>query len=173
MFARDTPLFPAMDPGLRAKIFSTMCSALERLRTEYDVVIVEGAGNPTDVGEGDLTNRELAQRFDIATVLITKLSAGGGIASLVGTYQLLPEHARKRVVGYVLNDLLDGTSFAEGLASQASARLGIACLGVLPNLWAIRPWRTREEELDGLADLVESHIDVDALGFGARRKYAS
>lgn len=166
LFGRDTPLFSEMAEALRNRITQTVNLAITELARESDTIVIEGAGNPTDLGEDDLTNFRIAREHDIATVLVTKLSVGGGPASLVGTFELLPPQIRRTVVGFILNDFLDGESVARGVLERLEKRLGVPCLGIYPNLWSVQPWTDKEGELEGLANLVKQRLNLAPLGLG-------
>ena len=163
LLARDTPLFQQLPPEIRAEIKATIKERLDRLCDAFEVVVVEGAGNPTDLGRDDLTNFFIAREFRVATVLVTKLSAGGAAASLLGTCALLEPEIKETVVGYILNDLIDGREVAEMMTRLLTEKLNMTCLGILPNLWSVAPWDTKEEELEGMARLVKENIDLEPL----------
>lgn len=170
LFARDTPLFPQLLSEIRGEIKEIIKERLDKLCDAFEVVVVEGAGNPTDLGRNDLTNFFIAQEFQVATVLVTKLSAGGAAASLLGTYALLEPEIKETIAGYILNDLIDGREVAEKMKHLLTEKLNMTCLGILPNLWSVSPWDTKEEELEGMAKLVKENIDLEALLQAQTRK---
>ncbi len=163
LLAVDTPAFAEVDAAVRERIWATVADHLERLRRAYDVVIVEGAGSPTDLGPDDITNHRIPTTTRTTTVLVGKLSAGGAASGLVGTLALLDPEVRATVCGFVLNDLIGARATARAMAAALEDRTGLPCLGLFPNLWAEAPWSDQEEELEGLAGLVERELRTDLL----------
>ena len=163
LYGVDAPLFQACPEDVRQEVKSIIERHLNYLRERFDVVVVEGAGNPSDLGEEDVTNHFVVSRFRPKTVLVAKVSAGGAAAGLVGTYELLPAAIKQSVVGYILNDIMNGRSIVEESARTVTARLGIPCLGMFPNLWSVRQWSSSEEELEMLSHQVAEHLDVSLL----------
>lgn len=164
LFGRDTPLFSSLPASLIEMIRYVIIDALTNLRSRFDVVIIEGAGNPTDLDAHDLTNHAIAELFEPKTLLVTKLSTGGGAAALLGTYALLTTAIRRTVAGFVLNDLIGGDELAAKIRKDLEARIRVPCLGILPNLWARQPWADREGEFEGLAALVRECLNLAPLG---------
>src|SRR5699024_2662057 len=108
--------------------------ALEDLRRRHDVVVCEGAGGAAEINllDRDLSNLPLAAEAGLPAILIADIDRGGVFASLHGTIDLLPEHLRRMVRGFVVNRLRgDASLLAPGIA-ELEARHGIPCLGVLP-----------------------------------------
>ena len=126
----DAAAYHAAKPALR----DTVMAALARLRSRYDVVILEGAGSPAEINllDGDLVNLWLADAAGIPAVLVGDIDRGGVFASLFGTVALLPDHLRRRVNAFVINKFRgDPALLAPGLA-DLEARTGVPTIGVLP-----------------------------------------
>lgn len=88
------------------------------VKDKVDLVIVEGAGSASEVNlrAGDIANMGFAQAAQLPVILIGDIDRGGVIASLVGTYHLLPKSDRDLIKGYVINKFRgDVTLFDEGL----------------------------------------------------------
>jgi adenosylcobyric acid synthase len=126
-------------------------------------VVVEGAGSPSDLGTEDIGNYFVPYHHEVATLLVGKISAGGAGASLVGTMEMLPADVRRTVRGFVLNDLIGAEATAMAMARRLEDRLGLPCIGVMPNLWTLAPWGSTEEELHGLAGIVRERLRTDVL----------
>lgn len=79
--------------------FLTVLKALESLRKENDVVVIEGAGSPSEINiaKYDIANMLLAQKVGAPVLIVLDIERGGCFASIVGTMQLLqPAHRKDR-----------------------------------------------------------------------------
>jgi adenosylcobyric acid synthase len=126
----DAADYHAAKPALRR----TVLDALGRLRSRFDVVLLEGAGSPAEINllEADIVNLWLADAARIPAVVVGDIDRGGVFASLFGTVALLPEHLRSCVQGFVINKFRgDPALLTPGLA-DLEARTGVPTLGVLP-----------------------------------------
>ncbi|WP_436926961.1 cobyric acid synthase [Halosimplex amylolyticum] len=109
--------------------------AHERLATDHEVIVAEGAGSIAEpnLRERDLANIETARFADAAIVLVVDIERGGAFASLVGTVELLPEDVRERVAGAVLTKFRGDESLLDPAIEEVEARTGVPILGVLPH----------------------------------------
>jgi adenosylcobyric acid synthase len=86
----------AHGPGAgAAKGLAAIAPALDALRLEYDVVVIEGAGSPAEINlyDSDIVNMRVAKHCSAACLLVTDIDRGGAFAHLYGTWALLPEGA--------------------------------------------------------------------------------
>lgn len=86
-------------------LWPAITAALDSLRDEYELLVLEGAGSPAEINlvDTDLTNARLAAAADAAVILVCDIDRGGAFAHLYGTWALLDEDQRGRIVGFVLN----------------------------------------------------------------------
>ena len=119
----------------RAALWPTVRGALRTLRSEYDVVVIEGAGSPAEMNlrRNDLANMRVAAAAQAAVLLVGDIERGGIFAQLLGTLALLPATDRLRVRGLIVNKFRgDPALFADGVRYlRRAARLPV--LGVLPH----------------------------------------
>jgi adenosylcobyric acid synthase len=108
--------------------------ALQSLLSEFDLVLIEGAGSPAEINlrTNDLANMRPASIAGAPVVLVSDIDRGGSFAHLYGTWALLPEDERSRIAAFVLNKFRGD----EGLLAPAPQRLeeltGVPLLGVVP-----------------------------------------
>ena len=89
----------------REGLWDVVVGALDKLRSEYDVVVIEGAGSPAEINlrRGDIVNMEVALHADAPVLLVADIDRGGVFASVYGTILLLAEVERRLVRGVVIN----------------------------------------------------------------------
>ena len=118
----------------KSQLWSAVSGALDRLRGEYDLVIIEGAGSPVELNlkAGDLVNMAVARYATAPVVLVGDIDRGGIFAQLLGTLWLLPPEEQALVRGLVVNKFRgDLRLFADGVR-MLEERGGVPVLGVVP-----------------------------------------
>ena len=75
------------------------------LQSQYDVVIVEGAGSPAEpnLREGDIANMGFAEAADIPVWLVGDIDCGGVFAALTGSLDILSASENRRVQALLIN----------------------------------------------------------------------
>jgi adenosylcobyric acid synthase len=117
-------------------LFPTVLESYRKLASQYDVVVLEGAGSPAEVNlkEHDIVNMRMAQAAGAACLLVGDIDRGGVFASLLGTLELLDPWERGLIRGFVINKFRgDGTLLRPGV-EMMEQRLRIPCVGVVPYL---------------------------------------
>ncbi|MDD2388515.1 MAG: cobyric acid synthase [Desulfobacterales bacterium] len=118
----------------KTHLINAACDALDRLRRQYDMVILEGAGSCAEVNlmSHDIVNFKMAEYAEAPVILVGDIHRGGIFAQLIGTLACLPEHCRDRIKGFIINRFRgDLTLFEDGTRwiEQTSKK---PVLGVLP-----------------------------------------
>lgn len=165
------------------KAKTIVLEALDRLREEYDIVVMEGAGSPAEINlkDRDIVNMNLAGWADAPVLLIADIDRGGVFASLVGTLELLEPHEVKRIKGFIINKFRGDVELLRPGLDWLEERTGIPVLGVLPYIQDMRIEaedsvvldelqyrRQQERELDIVViryPRISNFTDFDALGY--------
>jgi len=124
--------------GLKAGLMEAVQDSFARLRSEADLVLIEGAGSAAEVNlrRNDIANMGFARAADVPVVLIGDIDRGGVIASIVGTQAVLDPADAAMVVGFVINKFRgDPNLFSEGMEIIAT-RTGWQALGLVPHFAA-------------------------------------
>ena len=118
----------------KARLLPETLAAFERLRTDCDLVLIEGAGSAAEVNlrRSDIANMGFAEAADVPVVLIGDIDRGGVIAQIVGTWELLPPAERARLAGYIVNRFRGDVSLFDDGLTIITERTGLPSLGVVP-----------------------------------------
>jgi adenosylcobyric acid synthase len=122
------------------KLLKTILAALARLRSEYDIVVLEGAGSPAEVNlkDREIVNMRIARESRSPVVLVGDIDRGGVFASLVGTLELLDKEERDLVRGLVINKFRGDVTLLRDALDFVAVRTGKPVLGVIPYYRNIR-----------------------------------
>ena len=150
----------------------------QRLSSQYQVVMVEGAGSPAEINlrDRDIANLGFAEAVDCPVILVADIDRGGVFAHLVGTLELLSPSERARVKGFVINRFRGDIALLQPGLDWLEARTGIPVLGVLPYLLDLHIEAedainlTKNNKADEVIDVVvpvypriSNHTDFDPL----------
>lgn len=120
----------------KEELWPVVTAALDRLRTAYDLVILEGAGSPAELNlrSFDMANMAVARYAGSPVLLVGDIDRGGIFAQLLGTLWLLADEERALVRGLVVNKFRgDRSLFADGVRILEE-RGDAPVLGVVPYL---------------------------------------
>ena len=86
-------------------VWPAVAEALDGLISEYDVVVIEGAGSPVEINlrDCDYTNLRVALHANAKCLLVCDIDRGGAFAHLYGTWSLMDERERGLMSAFVLN----------------------------------------------------------------------
>lgn len=132
------------DAGFYARekpaLLEAVLAAYARLRSEADLVIIEGAGSPAEVNlrAGDIANMGFARAAQVPVVLVGDIDRGGVIASLVGTQAVLAPEDAAMIHGFLINKFRGDRRLFDAGYGEIERRTGWPGLGVVPWLAAAR-----------------------------------
>ncbi|MDC3332963.1 cobyric acid synthase [bacterium] len=149
----------------------------QRLKEQYQYIIVEGAGSPAEINlrDRDIANMGFAEAVDCPVVIVADIDRGGVFAHLVGTLELLSESEQQRVVGFIINRFRGDMALLQPGIDWLEDYTGKPVLGTLPYLHglhieaedAIKVEQQLDESLLTIAVLIlpriSNHTDFDAL----------
>ncbi|MGB8406052.1 MAG: cobyric acid synthase [Mycobacterium sp.] len=131
----------------RTQLAQVVADELASLRSEFDVVICEGAGSPAEINlrVTDVANMGLARAADIPVIVVGDIDRGGLLAHLFGTVAVLDPEDQRLIAGFLVNKFRgDPALLAPGLA-QLEQLTGRSTYGVIP--YCDELWMDAEDSL--------------------------
>ncbi len=135
--------------GRSEKVWPQVAAALDALRAENDVVVIEGAGSPAEINlhASDIVNMRVARHAGARCLLVTDIDRGGAFAHLYGTWALLPEDERALIQGFVLNKFRGDAALLAPAPEMLREKTGVPTVATIPT-----QWRHGLPEEDGVFD---------------------
>lgn len=120
--------------SLRPTLAKTAYAALAELQQEYEAVICEGAGSPTEINlrDGDFVNMGLARHAGLPAIVVGDIDRGGVFAAFFGTLALLSAEDQAHVAGFVINKFRGDLSLLKPGLDMITSATGRPVHGVLP-----------------------------------------
>ena len=124
----------------RTQLAGVVADELAALRSEFDVVICEGAGSPAEINlrATDVANMGLARAADLPVVVVGDIDRGGLLAHLYGTVAVLEPADQKLIAGFLVNKFRGDPALLEPGLRQLESLTGRLTYGVIPysdDLW--------------------------------------
>jgi adenosylcobyric acid synthase len=118
-------------------LWKEVTAALDRLREQYELVIIEGAGSAAELNlrAGDIVNMAVARYTDAPVLLAGDIDRGGIFAQLIGTVWLLEPKERELVKGLIVNKFRGDISLFEDGVRILEEKSEVPVLGVVPYLY--------------------------------------
>jgi adenosylcobyric acid synthase len=118
----------------KERLFDTAAHALQRLREDYDLVIMEGAGSCAEVNlmANDIVNLRMAEYAAAPVVLVADIDRGGVFAQIIGTMECLSAAQQDLIKGFIINRFRGDIRLFEDGVNWIEQKTGKKVLGVLP-----------------------------------------
>jgi adenosylcobyric acid synthase len=129
------------------RLLDVALDSLAQLRSEYEVIICEGAGSPAEINlrDTDIANMGLARAAGLPTLVVTDIDRGGSFAALYGTVALLDPADQALIAGFVINKFRGDRALLEPGLGMIRNLTGRPVLGVVP--WTPGLWLDAEDSL--------------------------
>ncbi|MFL6489530.1 MAG: cobyric acid synthase [Nitrososphaera sp.] len=136
--------------------FTIVLKALDSLRTENDVIVIEGAGSPSEINiaKYDIANMLLAHEIGTPVIIVADIERGGCFASIVGTNLLLKPAHRALVKGFLINKFRGDITLLTPAIKEIQKITKKRILGIVPKIEFNLP------EEDSLVGSVTGKADV-------------
>ena len=114
--------------------FAMVLKALDNLRSENDIIVIEGAGSPSEINiaKYDIANMLLAQEVVAPVIIVADIERGGCFASIVGTAQLLKPVHRALVKGFLINKFRGDVTLLAPAIKEVQKMTRKRILGIIP-----------------------------------------
>lgn len=142
-------------------VWPAITAALDSLRAEFDVVVIEGAGSPAEINlrSSDVVNLRVAHYADAHALLVTDIDRGGAFAHLLGTFEALEPADRARIRGFVLNKFRGDAELLSPAPQWLHTRTGVPIVAIVPMQNHALP---DEDSLDAPQNHVSRHAPQPA-----------
>jgi adenosylcobyric acid synthase len=154
--------------------------SLKLLQKKYDLVILEGAGSPTEINleKSDIANMRMAELSNSSVLLITDIDRGGSFASIVGTMSLLEKKHQKLIKGFIINKFRGDINILKPGFKKIKEITKCSVLGTIPMIdldlpeedslsgkaknitWNEKNFDKIENEINKLSKLVNSNLNI-------------
>lgn len=123
----------------KPKAMAAVLESYERLKRQYEVVLVEGAGSPAEINlrDRDIANMGFAESVDCPVMLVADIDRGGVFAHLTGTLACLSASEVARTRGFIINRFRGDKSLLDPGLAWLEAKTTKPVFGVLPYLFGL------------------------------------
>jgi adenosylcobyric acid synthase len=169
-----------------AKGFPIVLDAVNKLKNENDIIIIEGAGSPAEINiaKYDIANMLLAETINSPVILVSDIERGGCFASIFGTIKLLKIKHQRLIKGFIINKFRGDDNILEEGIRSIEYRTKVNNIGIIPkfefflppedsldgtnndNLKNLKKFSSKKkmnEQIDLLAATIGSRINVDFI----------
>ncbi len=120
----------------KEEFLSSIKECYEELEKSYDLIIIEGAGSPSEINlkSKDYVNMGLARMVNSPVLIVGDIDRGGVFAQLYGTIELLEECEKKLVKGVIINKFRGDLDILKPGLKQLEDLVNVPVIGTLPML---------------------------------------
>ncbi len=118
----------------KKQLIPEIMSAYDKLASENDIIVIEGAGSPAEINlkDDDIVNMGLAKMVDAPVLLVGDIDRGGVFAQLYGTVALLEPEERAMIKATVINKFRGDVSILAPGLDMLYKLVKVPCAGVVP-----------------------------------------
>ncbi len=151
--------------AMKKSLIPSIMEAYNKLDSEYDYIIIEGAGSPAEINlrKNDIVNMGMAELVDSPVLLVGDIDRGGVFAQLLGTIWLLEEEEKARVKGLVINKFRGDKTILETGLDEIYSKCGIPITGVMPYV------RMDIDDEDSLSERLDNKQKIGAVDIAVIR----
>ena len=172
------------------ELLNIAMESLNKLRSQYDIVVIEGAGSPAEINlsKHEIANMRVAKEASAPVLLVGSIDRGGVYAALYGTVAIIDVVDAARIKGFIINKLRGTASLLEPANQILSDKTRIPVLGMVPYyhnisiaeednvvLETLQPEQNDKYDLDIAimrTPYISNHDDFDPLkAFGGSLRY--
>jgi adenosylcobyric acid synthase len=116
------------------QLFKQACKALDRLRRNHELIILEGAGSCAEVNlmSTDIVNFRMATQAEAPILLVADIHRGGVFAQIIGTLECLEQNQRAQIEGFIINRFSGDIGLFKDGVRWIEAKTQKRVFGVLP-----------------------------------------
>jgi adenosylcobyric acid synthase len=146
-FLEEMSAFKYYNEFVLAKGFPIVLDAVNKLKNENDIIIIEGAGSPAEINiaKYDIANMLLAEKIASPVILVSDIERGGCFASIFGTIKLLKIKQQRLIKGFIINKFRGNENILEDAIRFIEWRTKLNNLGIIPKFEFFLP---PEDSLD-------------------------
>ena len=124
----------------RLSLMEPVMQRFRNLAEEYDLVLIEGAGNAaeTNLRDRNIANMGFARKAQVPVCLLPDIERGGVIASVVGTREVLDTDDSALIKSFMINKFRGDVSLFDNGRRDIEFRTSWPCRGVIPYLNIVR-----------------------------------
>lgn len=120
----------------KSEAWPKVCAAYDDLASDFDAIILEGAGSPGEVNlkKDDIVNMRMAQYAKAPVVIVGDIDRGGVYASFIGIMEVLAEWERNLVAGFMVNKFRGQASLLTSAHEYLKLHTDRNVFGVIPHI---------------------------------------
>ena len=118
----------------KTMLFDEVTRCFDELASEYEAVVLEGAGSPGEVNlkRYDIVNMKMARYAEAPVLLVGDIDRGGVFASFIGTLDVLDEWERRLIKGFLINKFRGDASLLGSATEYTFNYTGKRTIGTIP-----------------------------------------